>query len=104
MDLKNAQNDINRAVKARELIESDLYKEAWAKIREELVQKWAETRVSEQRDELWRYYKLLATLQEVFEEMISAGEHAKTLLEREHAFADRIKHWVGDRYARNSRR
>ncbi len=104
MDHNTAQNDINRAVKAREIIENDLYNEAWNKIREELVQKWADTRDPGHRDELWRYYKLTVTLQEVFEELISTGEHARALLERENAFSHKIKYWLGDKYARNSSR
>lgn len=75
--------DTDRALKARELLENDLFKEALVNIKAELIAAWeaSSPRDTDGRERCWAAIQQLGRLRGYFETMIIDGKLAKVQLD-----------------------
>ena len=72
---------VERANEAKTILQSRLWSEAWAAIDGGLIDKWRATRITADREELWRYIQTTSKLRAHFENVINDGEMAQKQLE-----------------------
>lgn len=71
---------IERAREAAVILQSPLWEEAWAKIQGGLIELWQDSRVTDDREETWRYCQITKKLQKFFEDTVRNGEFSKKKL------------------------
>jgi uncharacterized protein YjbJ (UPF0337 family) len=93
-DEQKAITDRNRARQAQELLEHPLFKEAFGKLHDELMNRWRETGTAEadtlKRERIWQAVNLLGKIQDIIGKVIENGKVAKAHLaaiegKRQHA-------------------
>lgn len=74
---------ITRGSRARELVESDMFKEAAAVIERDLVEAWKLTtaRDTDARERLWQGVLMVGKMEEFFRMAIDSGKIAKSKLD-----------------------
>lgn len=74
--------EINRGERAKQVLENELYKEAFAKLREQLIQGFEQTnfKQSDERDEIWRKLQSANFVQDYLEEVMETGKIARETL------------------------
>lgn len=74
---------INRSSRARDIVESDLFKDAVATIERDLVAAWKMTaaRDTDARERLWQGVLMVGKMEEFFRLAIDDGKIAKTRLD-----------------------
>lgn len=88
--------EISRGQRAAEILDSDLYIEAFDMLKTRLMQQWAESpaRDKEGRESLWLMTRLLENVQGHLAEIMQTGKMARVQLEQQSLF-DKIKNTVG---------
>lgn len=81
----DSATEIARGEQARQVIENELYKEAFGSVREGIIQAWeaAPQRDIEGQHELKLMLKLLTDVQKNIERVMTTGKMAKIQVERE---------------------
>jgi len=84
---KHAHNDINRADLARQVTESQVYREALNLMKADLYTKFGRTKHddTEIREEMWREFQVVEKFEQHFEDLMVNGRIAQqtlTMLER----------------------
>ena len=74
---------IRRAQDAQRIIESALYKEAYAKIREQLFDEWVTSTDAKNRDALWHEFKAVERVQTFFGSVITEGTLTRMAADRQ---------------------
>jgi hypothetical protein len=76
-------DDITRAGRASELVESELFQEAKATIERDLIAAWKTTpaRDTDARERLWQGVQMIGKMEEFFRAAIDNGKIAKSRLE-----------------------
>lgn len=76
-------DDINRASRARDIVDSDLFKEATTTIERDLIEAWKLTAVSDTyaRERLWQGVQMVGKMAEFFRSAIDNGKIAKSRLD-----------------------
>lgn len=75
------RDSINRASRAREIVESELFKEASAVIERDLISAWKLTRDTDARERLWQGVQMIGKMAEFFRSAIDDGKIAKSRLD-----------------------
>lgn len=71
-----------RAIEAEQLIENPLYKEAFDKLNDMLLNEWKErAETPEERERIWMAQNILSKLQAHLKTIIETGKLARTTLE-----------------------
>lgn len=76
-------DSINRGSRARDIVESDLFKEAVATIERDLIEAWKLTsaRDTDARERLWQGVQMAGKMEEFFRSAIDNGKIAKSRLD-----------------------
>jgi hypothetical protein len=79
--------DDERARHANNLLQNDLFKEAFDVLREDLMSRWSHSgsTESEARESIWLAMRLLDRLESHFKSIVETGKMAKAL-EKQHPF------------------
>jgi hypothetical protein len=79
--------DDERARHANNLLQNDLFKEAFEVLREDLMSRWGHSgsTESEARESIWLAMRLLDRLESHFKSIVETGKMAKAL-EKQHPF------------------
>ena len=79
--------DDERARHANNLLQNDLFKEAFDVLREDLMSRWSHSGAteSEARESIWLAMRLLDRLESHFKSIVETGKMAKAL-EKQHPF------------------
>ena len=79
--------DDERASHANNLLQNDLFKEAFDVLREDLMSRWSHSgsTESEARESIWLAMRLLDRLESHFKSIVETGKMAKAL-EKQHPF------------------
>jgi hypothetical protein len=88
--------EISRGQRAAEVLDNDLYREAFDTLKARLMQQWAESpaRDKEGRESLWLMTRLLENVESHLSEIMQTGKMARVQLEQQSLF-ERIKNTVG---------
>ncbi len=80
-------SDDERARHANNLLQNDLFKEAFEVLREDLMNRWSHSgsTESEARESIWLAMRLLDRLEGHFKSIVETGQMAK-VLEKQHPF------------------
>lgn len=83
-------NEIARSREAEQIINTPIYVEAMAKMRQGIIDKWAAcpARDTEGREWLWQHYQVALKFEEAFTEVLNTGKLA--LKEREMSLAEKV--------------
>lgn len=89
-------HEISRGQRAAEILDNDLYIEAFDTLKTRLMNQWADSpaRDKEGRESLWLMTKLLESVQAHLNEIMQTGKIARVQLEQQSLF-DRLKNTVG---------
>lgn len=79
------EQEYTRGQKAKEILENEIYKEAFLMMREGIIKAWEDSPVrdTEGQHELKLMVKLLNDLQKNFEDVMNTGKLAKIQIDRE---------------------
>lgn len=89
------EEEIQRGEEAHRILNSAVFQDALAKLKQELIEKWssAPSRDTEGREWLWQHYQVVLKFEENFQHIINTGKLARTV-EREQTIADRVRRFV----------
>ena len=81
---QKAQNDINRATYAEQVLENPLYKEAFIAMRADIIDKFGKTKhnQADKRDELWRQQQTLDRFEHFMRQTIQNGRIAASTMDK----------------------
>ena len=87
---------IYRANRAKEVIENEVYIEAFTAIDQELTEQWKSSpaRDQEGREKLWLMQRLLAKLKVSLDSTMDSGKLAVAELTHKQTLAERAKDWL----------
>lgn len=91
------QRDIERGSQAAQVIESEIYAEAYAAIEQEIHKQWAESRNPQEREELHRFLLAHQKTKKWLEAVMRNGQAAAKMLEQEQSRADRMTGYLSRR-------
>lgn len=92
------QNDeLKRGEQARQVVENEIYIEAWQGVRDALISKWeaCPIRDKEGQHELKLMLKLLSDVRRNIETVMQTGQMAKIQIERESIFRQTVNRFKG---------
>jgi len=84
------QNEAMRGDLARQVLENEVYAEAYGLIEQEITKAWRESKNPAEREELHRALRSLAKVQRVLESTMDSGKVATEALRLERSRAQRI--------------
>lgn len=90
------QNESQRGDMARQVLENEVYAEAYTLLEAEITRAWRESRDQAEREELHRALRSLSKVKTVLESTMKSGQVAVDKLQQERSRAQRI----GDYYKR----
>lgn len=94
------QDEHNRAIHAKAIVENELVVEALATMQQHIFEVWRDEKLDpEQREELHRMQKTLTRFVGVFEGYLQGGAEARSILglePEEKTFMQRIKEYIND--------
>jgi hypothetical protein len=87
------QEELYKATRAKEVIENEVYIEAFEAIKKELHEQWISSpaRDAEGREKLWLMQALLNKLKLALESVMAGGEVAKANLRHKQSLLERAK-------------
>jgi hypothetical protein len=77
-----AEEKIKRAHEAQRILESNLYKDAWMGIRQQLLDDWAMAETTEARERIHFEFKALDRVQQYLSSAISDGTLTRMTIDR----------------------
>ena len=92
------QNEAQRGEMARQVLENEVYAEAYALLESEITRAWRESRDQAEREELHRALRSLSKVRTVLESTMKSGKVALDKLQQEKNRVQRI----GDYFKRAS--
>ena len=84
------QNEAQRGELARQVIENEVYAEAYTLLEQEITRAWRDSRDAAEREELHRALRSLVKVQKVLESTMNSGKVAAASLQAEKSRAQRI--------------
>jgi hypothetical protein len=83
--------------RAREVLENEAFAAAFADIKQELTEQWAQSpaRDQEGREKLYQLLKLADKLESTLRNSLETGKLAKAELQHQQTLAQRAKTWIG---------
>jgi len=91
-----AFDEMQRGAQASAIVNDPLFVEAMARLKTEVIDKWAAcpARDVEGREWLWQHYQVTCKFEQIFTEIINTGKMA-TQMEKERTLADKVLRAVG---------
>tara|TARA_R110000868_G_scaffold51340_2_gene162946 strand:- start:28 stop:312 length:285 start_codon:yes stop_codon:yes gene_type:complete len=88
--------EMQRGAQARAITTDPLFIESLAKLKSEVIDKWAAcpARDTEGREWLWQHYQVTLKFEQIFQEIINTGKMA-TQMQKERTLADKVLRAVG---------
>jgi hypothetical protein len=90
--------DAQRGRRAQEVLDNEVYADAYAAVEKELISKWRDSRNPEDREQLHQFLMMLGKVQNALETVMRTGEVAAAEISRKRSKAEQI----GDVYAMRS--
>ena len=84
------QNEAQRGELARQVLENEVYAEAYALIEQEIMRIWRDSKNQDEREELHRALRSLGKVRQVLEGTMNSGKVAAATLQAEKSRAQRI--------------
>lgn len=84
------QNEAQRGEMARQVIENEVYAEAYTLLEQEITRAWRDSKDAAEREELHRALRSLVKVQKVLESTMNSGKVAAATLQAEKSRAQRI--------------
>lgn len=84
------QTEAQRGELAKQVIENEVYAEAYTLLEQEITRAWRDSRDAAEREELHRALRSLAKVQKVLEATMNSGKVAAATLQAERSRAQRI--------------
>jgi ribosome-binding ATPase YchF (GTP1/OBG family) len=84
------QNEAQRGELAKQVIENEVYAEAYTLLEQEITRAWRDSRDAAEREELHRALRSLVKVQKVLESTMNSGKVAAATLQAEKTRAQRI--------------
>lgn len=84
------QNEVQRGDMARQVLENEVYAEAYTLLESEITRAWRESRDKDEREELHRALRSLAKVKTVLESTMKSGQVAADKLLQERSRVQRI--------------
>ena len=90
MDLEER---LHKGSRAREILENEVFAEAFTQIEQELVTQWTESpaRDADGRERLWTYLQMLRKVKATLVSTMETGKLAKQELEHQRKLKDRLR-------------
>ncbi len=87
----------SRGQRARDVIESDVYRDAFDQVKTEIIEQWqnAPARDQEGRERLWVMLKLLEKVDSCLSQTMDSGTIARQELAYRKTLPERAKEWLG---------
>jgi hypothetical protein len=94
------RNEAARGVRANEIVQDELFVEAFALLNDRLTTEWAESPVrdTEGRERIWLMQKLLKNVGDHLKEIAQTGKLANLQLEQERTMVQKAKEWAREIY------
>ena len=94
---RNLEAEKQRAWKAKELLENELFNEAFDLIQDGILKQWeaAPARDLEGKEHLWQLYKVSVKYKSIINGYIQAGEFAEAQLRQKQSVVDKMLKVVG---------
>lgn len=90
------EEEIHRASRAQEIIQNEIYIEAFSMIEQELTDQWKQSPVrdAEGREKLWLMLRLLGKVKLALEYTMDSGKLAKAELNHRQTVVERANEWL----------
>lgn len=90
------EQELYRAGRAKEVLENEVYLDAFEQIKQEIEQQWKSSpaRDVEGRERLWLMQALLSKLQNCLQATMDGGKVAVAELRHKQTLIDQAKHWL----------
>lgn len=90
------EQELYRAGRAKEVLENEVYAEAFEQIKQEIEQQWKSSpaRDTEGRERLWLMQALMTKLQTCLESTMQGGKVARAELRHKQTLIDQAKDWL----------
>lgn len=94
MDIEQRIYDADQA---RQVLENDAFKQAFADMRQEVIEQWTQSpaRDVEGREKLYQYLRMMDKLQACLTSRLETGKLAKLELQHKQTLAEQAKGWLG---------
>lgn len=93
------ETDALRGKRAQEVLDNEVYSEAYAAIEKEVIRKWRDSRDGEDREQLHQFLMMLGKVQNALETVMRSGEVAQAEIQRKASRADQIRDVFAQRAA-----
>lgn len=71
-----ARNQESRGNRAESLLKNELLIEFWEVTEKALIEKWKQSQVQEERDDIWRNMRMLQNMQNYMNKIVTTGKNA----------------------------
>lgn len=90
------EEEITRAEEAARITGSALWVESIAKLKQEVIDKWAAcpARDTDGREWLWQHYQVALKFEELFTEVLNSGKLARQMV-KERTIGDKVQNFFG---------
>jgi hypothetical protein len=84
------QTEMERGNRAREVIENEVYAEAWAAIEKEIIEQWRSARNPQDREQLHQLLLMHAKAKTALESVMRSGQIAEAEIARKQSRAEQM--------------
>jgi hypothetical protein len=91
--------DVQRGKRAQEVVDNEVYAEAWAGIETEIIRQWREARNPEDREQLHQLLLMHGKAKTALEAVMRSGQVAEAELSRKLSRAEQIGKAYSQRWA-----
>lgn len=91
------ETDSRRGQRAREIIENEVYAEAWAAIEQEIITQWRQARNADDREQLHQLLLMHGKAKAALETVMRTGEVAQAELRRQQTRAESMTGYLSQR-------
>lgn len=92
------ETDVRRGQRAKEVIENEVYAEAWTVIEQEIISQWRQARNADDREQLHQLLLMHGKAKAALETVMRTGEVAQAELKRQQSRAEQMTSAVSPRY------
>jgi sulfatase maturation enzyme AslB (radical SAM superfamily) len=91
--------DVLRGNRAQEVLDNEVYAQAWAEIEQEIIRQWREARSQQDREQLHQLLMMHGKARTALESVMRTGQVAQAELGRKLSRAEQIGQAYGTRWA-----
>jgi SH3-like domain-containing protein len=92
------ETDVRRGQRAQEVIENEVYAEAWAVIEQEIITQWRQARNADDREQLHQLLLMHGKARTALETVMRTGQVAQAELQRKQSRAEAMTGHLSARY------